>query len=143
MAGLTDTVGVLCVEDNPQVAEALRIKFNAESGYLWRGWLPNADRLVETTKRLCPSIVLLDLDMPGRNPFEALAELSRLCPDSRVVILSGHVRRDFIERALESGAWGYVSKNDNEDEILRAIERVVRGEIAFSPEAAQIYNQAE
>lgn len=135
-------VGVLCVEDNLQVAEALRIQFESEPGYAWKGWLPDADHMVETAEAVGPAIVVLDLDMPGRSPFHALAELSRLCPNCRAVILSGHVRRDLIDRALQAGAWGYVSKNDDDRAVFRVIERVLNGEIAFSPEVDRAYNHS-
>ncbi len=137
----TEDVGVLCVEDNPHVAEALRIKLSAEPGYVWKGWRRDASGLVKAVETLGPSVVLLDLDMPGPNAFDALAELSRSCEQCRTVIVSGHVRRDYIERALQAGAWGYASKNDDEEEILRVIGLVAHGEIAFSPEVGQVFNQ--
>jgi DNA-binding NarL/FixJ family response regulator len=127
-------IGVLCVDDNEHVAVALRLKFMAAGEFQWRGWLPSAAGLVAAAEREAPRVVLLDIDMPGPDPFEALAQIADRCPETRVVVFSGHVRRDLIDRALETGAWGYVSKNDGEDALLDAVRRVVAGELGLSPE---------
>ncbi|MBY0262722.1 MAG: response regulator transcription factor, partial [Phycisphaerales bacterium] len=131
---------VLCVDDNPHVAEALRVKLARAFDMQWQGWLSSADELVATAERQCPTIVLLDVDMPGKDPFAALGELVERCPAVKVVVFSGHVRQELIDRALEAGAWGYVSKNDGEDELLRVIRAVADGEVALSPEVRSTYD---
>ncbi|CAG0982830.1 Putative transcriptional regulator [Phycisphaerales bacterium] len=128
-------VSVLCVDDNPEVAEALKLRLSREKRFRWVGWLPQANDLLDATRLHGPTLVLLDLDMPGVDPFEAMASLSRECPDTRVVVFTGHVRLDFIDRALEAGAWGFASKNDGEGELLRLLSAVAAGEVAFTPEA--------
>lgn len=133
-------IGILCVEDNTEVAQTLRMKFDAIEGFDWRGWLPNADELISTAKRLSPRVVVLDLDMPGKNPLEALAELRTACPDTRVVVFTGHVGRDLVDRALDAGAWGYVSKNDGEDALVHAVRQVHSGELGLSPEVQSLCN---
>lgn len=135
-------ISVLCVDDNEDVAHALRIKLRIVGGFDWRGWLPDADDLVSVAREKCPDIVLLDIDMPGANPFERLADLSAVCPDIRVIMFSGHVRRELVDRAVESGAWGYVSKNDGEDALVEAICSVTVGEFALSPEVRRACDRA-
>jgi DNA-binding NarL/FixJ family response regulator len=134
MPATNKPISILCVDDNEHVADALRLKFTASGGFQWRGWLPDAGQLVSTALRDPPSIVLLDLDMPGADPFDALADLAARCPQCRVIIFSGHVRRELIDRALDAGAWGYVSKNDGEEALLAAVLLVASGELALSPE---------
>lgn len=56
-------------------------------------------------------------------------------PSVRVIVFSGHCGRTLIERALDGGAWGYVSKNDGEGALFDAIERAMRGEVVLSQEA--------
>jgi two-component system invasion response regulator UvrY len=134
MVGQDRNISVLCVDDNEPLAQALRLKFGRTGGFEWLGWLPDADDLVRRAECDCPSVVLLDIDMPGRDPFDAVAELTVRCPQTRVVVFSGHVRRELIDRALESGAWGYVSKNDGEEALIRAVFQVMSGELVLSPE---------
>jgi CheY-like chemotaxis protein len=133
-------VGVLCVDDNVQVAEALQVSLFLAGGFIWKGWLPSADGLVETVERERPDILILDVDMPGRHPFDALRELVERCPDVRTVMFSGHVRRELIEQAFDAGAWGYVSKSDGEQSLLRAVRQIAAGELALSPEARAAYD---
>lgn len=135
-----ENLGILCVDDNPLVADALRTKLSRIDGFTWRGWLSSADGLVERAQQDCPAIVLLDIDMPGKNPFEALEELCERCPTARVVVFSGHVRRELIERAVDAGAWGYVSKNDGENALVEVLRRVAADEFALSREARLVYD---
>ncbi len=128
------TIGVLCVDDNEHVAEALRVKLRIIGGFEWKGWLADADELVEAVEELCPDVVLLDIDMPGADPFVQLGSVSELCPDTRVLMFSGHVRRELVDKAIEGGAWGYVSKNDGEDALVAAICAVAAGQFILSPE---------
>lgn len=131
---------VLCVDDSPMVADALRAKLSRTAGFAWKGWLPEATQLITTIlDQGCPDIVLLDVDMPGKDPFKALAELVETCSSIRVVIFSGHVRRELIDRAVECGAWGYVSKNDGEESLISVLRSVARDEFALSPEASRIF----
>jgi DNA-binding NarL/FixJ family response regulator len=133
-------VTVLSVEDNPEVAEAIGAKLGRVEGFRWIGALPNADELVARVERERPAIVLLDIDMPGRDPFEALADLAERCPESRAVLFTGHVGRELIDRGLDSGAWGYVSKNDGEEALVATLRKVAAGEFALSPEARRSYD---
>jgi DNA-binding NarL/FixJ family response regulator len=81
-------------------------------------------------------VVLLDLDMPGPNPIEVLRELTVQSPDVRVIVLSGHVRRELIDRAIEAGAYGYLSKNDDGGVLVDSIRAVARGEFVLGQGSA-------
>ncbi|MDX2132374.1 MAG: response regulator transcription factor [Planctomycetota bacterium] len=135
-----EVISVLCVDDNQFVVEAIAMKLSRTKGFSWKGELSRADTLTETVVRDCPSLVLLDIDMPGRDPFEAIKDLVAHCPSTRVVVFSGHVRRDLVERAVDVGVWGYVSKNDGEDELLAVLRRVSNAEFALSPEVQRVYH---
>jgi len=132
-------IRVLCVDDNPLVADGVRIRLQLEGeggataapSFQWVGHMQNADGLVETVKRTQPHVVLLDIDMPGKDAMAALAELAEAAPDVRTIILSGYSREDYLDRAVEAGAWGYISKNDAPEQIVEAVRRVMRGQFAF------------
>lgn len=132
--------GILCVDDNALVAEALRHKLSRTPGFEWRGWLPDADALVQRAADDCPELILLDLDMPGRDPFDALAEVVELCPKVKTVVFSGHVRKDLIDRAIDSGAWGYIAKSDGEEALIDALRQIVAGEFTMSPEVRRTWS---
>jgi two-component system response regulator DesR len=125
-------IRILCVDDNEDVIDALRLLVSREPGLEWAGWVPNAGELLAEAQACRPDIVLLDVDMPGRDPFEGVAGLVAACPDVRVIMLSGHVRNDLVNRAIAAGAWGYVAKGDGQRAMLEVITQVANGEFALS-----------
>jgi len=127
-------IKVLCVDDNDLLVEAIEINLKLTGRFQWLRRLRSADRLVSRARKDRPDVVLLDIDMPGADPLIVLEELTRACPDVRVLMLSGLVRRDLIERAIDAGAWGYLSKGDGAL-LISAIERVANGEFVMGPEA--------
>lgn len=129
-----NNVPVFCVDDNLQVADALRIKLSRVGGFTWKGWASDADSLRSLLHDIVFAIVILDLDMPGRDPLDVTRELQVQYPEIRVVIFSGHVRKELIDEAVMAGAWGYVSKSDGEQALIDALHMVAEGEFAFSPE---------
>lgn len=135
----TALIKIVCVDDNPAVTSALESLLSVEKGFAWKGALANADELIQYCVNDQPDLVLLDMDMPGRNPLDAMVELVAACPGTRGLMFSGHVGRELIERSLNAGAWGYVSKNDGQDELLRALRKVAGGELGLSPEARVAY----
>ena len=130
-------IRVLCVDDHSFLIEGLRARFEVEPDIECVGSLPTAERLVAEAKRLEPDIVLLDIEMPGPDSFEATDELRRQCPDTRTIILSAYVRDHYISAALEAGAWGYFSKGDETRSMIAGIRKVAGGELAFSPKVQE------
>lgn len=138
-------IRVLCVDDNKQVGEAIeRAVKQAVPDLEFVGWVASADGLLEHVKRAEPDVVLLDVDMPGADPITALGEMSSLHPPpaARVVMLSGHVLPQHINRAIEAGAWGYISKNQPMEAVLDAVRRVHAGDFVLSPEVQMVLDRA-
>ena len=133
---------VFCTDDNSLVTEAVRLNIEQEPGFQWVGSAGTADEMLVKAEGIHeaqrPDIVLLDIDMPGSDPFEAIGRLQQICPEARVLMYSGLVRRDWIERAMESGAWGYVAKSDGKQALLAAMRAAMADQFALSPEAERI-----
>ena len=140
----TRPMRVFCTDDNTMITEAVRLQIEREPGFRWVGSAGNADEMLVKAKenrmeQLCPDIVLLDIDMPGRDPFGAIDELHGICPGARVLMYSGLVRRDWVERAMESGAWGYVAKSDGQQALVNAMRTALADEFALSPEVQRVF----
>jgi len=125
---------VLCVDDHAFLVEGLRARFALEPDLEYVGWLPSADDLLAEVERARPDVVLLDIEMPGPDSFEAMEDLRRRFPDIRTIILSAYVRDRYLESAVEAGAWGYLSKGDHPGNIVAGIRKVLQGDFALSPE---------
>lgn len=126
-------VRVLCVDDHPALAEGVRARLALEPDLEYVGGLTSADDLIGQAREQRPDVVLLDIAMPGTDPFAATADLQRHFPDVRVVFLTAKVRDHYMDAAFRAGAWGYLYKGDDLDEIVAAIKRVARGEYVLSP----------
>lgn len=126
-----DGIRVLCVDDHPVIAEGLRAQFDIDHGIHLVGRLRTAARLIPEVSRLRPHAVLLDIEMPGPDAFEACDRLRRGHPEVRVVVLSAHIRDSYISAAFKAGASGYFAKSDELDDIVAGIR-----EAALSPGGA-------
>lgn len=134
-----DPIRVLCVDDNDFIAEAIMRSMRPHAEFSWMGWLPNTEGLKEMVLRDPPGVIVMDVDMPGENVFDVVAALAAARPEARVLMLSGHARRDLVDRAVSAGAWGYVSKDEDLAVILEAIRKVAAGHFALSPETERVY----
>lgn len=127
------TIRILCVDDHAFLVDGLRARFELESDMECIGRLSSAAGLLNEARKHKPDIVLLDIEMPGPDPFEAADDLHRQSPETKTVFLSAFVRDHYISSAIDSGAWGYFSKSDDPDAIVDGIRKVMRGEFCFGP----------
>ncbi len=125
----TSITSVLVVDDHEDMAVTLKVLIDGEPGMQCCGHLNCADRLIHAIGEQKPSIVLLDLTMPGRAPLEALAEAAAAFPATRIVVLSGQDDPDLVDRAVNYGAWGFICKRGDPRTILNAIRIVASGEV--------------
>jgi DNA-binding NarL/FixJ family response regulator len=124
---------VLCVDDHPVLVEGIRARLKLEPTLELVGELASADNLVTEVKKHTPDIVLMDVAMPGLDPFAAATDLRRQCPEAKIVFLSAHIRDHYLDAAFQAGAWGYLYKGDDIEDIVQAIQRVAKGAYVFSP----------
>lgn len=90
-----------------------------------------------------PDLVLLDIGMPGMSSFEAGRLIEEHCPGSRIVYLTMHEDKEYVQQALRSGASGYLLKDTPTPLLLRALRDVRRGERSWSPQIlAQLRDDA-
>ncbi|MFT3684117.1 MAG: response regulator transcription factor [Phycisphaerales bacterium] len=134
---------VLCVDDNVMLGKALGRCIGGEPTLRWLGAVSDGAEVVGTVERLRPSVILMDIDMPGVDTFGIVQRLASVAPDTRVIMLSGHVDRDYLRRALDSGAWGYLSKAEETQVLIDGIHRVTKGEIVLGKEIEALQRSAD
>jgi two-component system nitrate/nitrite response regulator NarL len=96
------------------------------------GEASNGREAVEQCRLLQPQVAILDTSMPILSGIEATRELVRLCPNTRVLMLSDTIASAFVRESLQAGAKGYLPKTDTADELAEAIYMVSRGKTYVS-----------
>lgn len=93
----------------------------------------SGEEAVRETVKLSPSVVLMDIGMPGVNGLEATREIRKQAPKVQVLMLTMHDREDYLFQALRAGAAGYVLKGADVQDLLYAIRSVNGGEVYLYP----------
>ncbi len=127
---------VLICDDHTLVRAGLRRLLESFADIEVVAEASSADEAVLRTREALPHIVLLDLSMPGRSGFDALAELRRTAPDSAVVIMSMHDDALHVREALARGAMGFVVKEAAPAELEIAIRAAAAGRTYLSPQVS-------
>jgi DNA-binding NarL/FixJ family response regulator len=129
-------VKILIVDDHPIVRSGLRRLLTAEPGIEVRE-AANGREALSVFREQQPTLVILDLNLPGIGGLEVLPRLKAVDPDARILVLSMHDDQIHVTRALQAGAAGYVSKNAPAEELLEAIRRVAGGHTYIEHEIAE------
>lgn len=127
-------VRVLICDDHTLVRAGLRRLVDSFDGIEVVGEASNADEVVQRSRQMLPDVVLLDVSMPGRSGFDALAELRENQPDTSVVIMSMHDDSLHVREAMQRGASGFVVKEAAPAELEVAIRAAAAGRTFLSPQ---------
>ena len=130
-------ISVLLVDDHRLIRAGLRgildqhrdISVVAEAG--------TGEQALQLLNRLRPNVVLMDLSMPGRGGLETTRRIVRQYPDIGVIALSVHSDELYPARVLEAGAMGYLTKDCEPEEIIKAVQRVHSGELHIESRIAR------
>jgi DNA-binding NarL/FixJ family response regulator len=131
---MTRSIRILIVDDHALVRESLASRLSAEPDLEVVGTAPNADHTMRQVRETSPDVVLLDIDMPGLNCFDAASRLTRSHPDVHILYLSAFWNDRYIEQALATNASGYLTKLEPPSKVITAIRKIAEGDIVFSQE---------
>lgn len=125
-------INILLVDDHLLVRNGLRSLLESEPGFTVVGEGTNGQEGVDLTLELKPDILIIDVRMPVMNGIDAVAELTKIGTATRSIILSMHDSEEYILKAISAGASGYLLKDTNKDEFVKAITSVFNGGKYFS-----------
>jgi two-component system invasion response regulator UvrY len=115
---------ILCVDDQPGFLWVLRSVLDHEADMQCVGCIESCDRLIEDIRASGAEVVLLDATMPGKDPVVAMQELAVELPQIKTIFYSGYDDQAFVDRLMNAGAWGFVSKADETETILSVVREV-------------------
>jgi two-component system, NarL family, response regulator LiaR len=130
---VSDRIRVLLVDDHRMFGEALTRLLELDHDVDMLGALQRAEDALEFCREHKPDVVLMDLDLPGKDGIEATRLLKDISPETKVVIITALQQPEVVARAIEAGACGYVLKTRAPDELVSVIRRAASGEIVMSP----------
>lgn len=122
------SIRILLVDDHTLIREAVKGLLKENSSFEIVGEAHNGEEAVVLCRQLLPDVVLMDLNMPGIGGLEATSKILRASPDTKVLVLTMRDDLLFSKRVLQAGAAGYLTKNAEVAEIIRAIRLVHRGQ---------------
>jgi DNA-binding NarL/FixJ family response regulator len=131
------SVRVLLVDDHALVRSGLQTTLEKDSRVQVIGGAANGAEGVEMARALRPDIVLMDIQMPVLNGIEATKQIVREIPETRVIMLTMYQEENQELAALRVGALGYVHKDSNPEDLLRAVHAVAQGDPFLSPQSTR------
>jgi len=130
---VADEITCLIVDDHEVVREGLRLALSRSPHIRVIGEASDGATAIALAERRKPDVVVMDVRMPGMDGLEATKALTQKMPEAAVLIFTAFSERSLLARGLESGAKGYILKEAPHETLVRAIEKVARGEGYVDP----------
>ena len=127
------SIKIILADDHQLFREGLRALLEEESDMEVLAEAENGRTAVELTSQVHPDVVVMDISMPDLNGMEAARQIAQREPKTKVVALSMHSDKRFVEGMLKAGASGYLLKDSTHEELVQAIRVAVAGQTYLSP----------
>jgi DNA-binding NarL/FixJ family response regulator len=131
MAG--EKKSIVIAEDHTILREGLRALISSNPDFDVVAEAGDGHEAVKCVERIKPNLVLMDLSMPRMNGMEAIREIRKRIPDTKIVVLTIHDTEEYILETIKTGANGYVLKDATHNELMMALNTVLDGRRYISP----------
>ena len=130
-------IRLLIADDHRVYREGIRVLLHDVEEIEVIGEAADGDQTVLQAERLQPDVILMDLKMPGTNGIEATRRIAARSPQIGILVLTMYDDDESVFSAMRAGARGYLLKDADQVDLLRAVHAVSRGEAIFSPTVAR------
>jgi DNA-binding NarL/FixJ family response regulator len=120
-------ITVIIADDHAILRDGLRYLLEAAGDIQILSMASNGQEAVEQATLHCPDVIVMDISMPVMSGIEATRHICKACEHTKVAILSMHHTTEYIQRALEAGAAGYLLKDSAGMELVAAIRALNNG----------------
>ncbi|MEM9064236.1 MAG: response regulator transcription factor [Planctomycetota bacterium] len=124
-------IRVVIADDHALIRDGLKSFLSSRGGFEVVGEADNGDTTWEVVANQTPDVLVLDVDMPGREVFGLCRQLAKELPGTAVLFLSAYGRDRYIEAAREAGAAGFMTKSEPADRVAAALRTVAKGDTVF------------
>jgi DNA-binding NarL/FixJ family response regulator len=129
-------ITVILADDHAILRDGLRFLLEAAGDIQILSTAANGQEAVEQATLHCPDVIVMDISMPVMSGIEATRHICKVCEHTKVAILSMHHTTEYVQRALEAGAVGYLLKDSAGAELVAAIRTVNSGKRYISKSVA-------
>jgi NarL family two-component system response regulator LiaR len=129
-------IGVLIVDDHQMVRQGLRFLLEQEDGIQVIGEAADGPSAIQAVRALAPTVVLLDLFLPGQDGLSVLTQLKHDRPATEVLMLTSSQDDQHLLAAIRAGALAYLPKTAGVDQVVTAVRAAARGESVLEPRIA-------
>ena len=130
---MSDPVRILLADDHTLVRAGVRRILEAQPGITVAGEVSDGDAALDFLRAEPVDVLVLDLTMPGTDGFEVLRQVKVTLPGMKVLVLTMHADAEYVARAVQDGADGYLLKDSAVQDLVAAIEAVQAGRAYYSP----------
>lgn len=130
------TIKVILADDHTIVRQGLRLLLDREEGITVIAEADNGRTALQLVKDLSPDLVVMDISMPEMNGIEATRRILSESPSTRVLALSMHSDRRFVDEVMKAGATGFILKDCAKDELVKAIRLIADSSSYIAPVVA-------
>jgi DNA-binding NarL/FixJ family response regulator len=124
---MENMVNIILADDHKIIRDGIKAFLREDADINVIGEASNGNELLKTLSEVKPDVVLMDINMPEMDGFEATKAIKEQFPDIKVLILSMLDHENYVQKMLDAGAMGYTLKNTGKDELLYAIKMVAEG----------------
>src|SRR4030043_2100718 len=134
---MTPKYRIVIAEDHPILREGLRSLLPSHPSFEIVGEAEDGREAIRCAEKLKPRLILTDLSMPRMNGMEAIKEIKKRSPETKVLVLTVHKAEEYILATFRAGADGYLLKDSTHAELVMAVKKVLSGKQYISPEISE------
>ena len=127
---------ILIVDDHPFFREGVKSLLAKQSTYRVAGEAGSGEEGLKKAKEIRPDLVIMDIGLPDVSGIDITRSIREILAETRVVILSMHLKIEYITKAFQAGATGYITKESATERLLECLESVSKGEYFMDPSLA-------
>ena len=134
---MSQKVRIVIAEDHTILREGLRSLLSSNPSFEIVGEAEDGREAIKCVEKFKPDLIITDLSMPRMNGMEAIKEIKRESPTTKVLVLTVHRAEEYILATFRAGADGYLLKDSTHAELVMAVKKVLSGKHYISPEISE------
>ncbi len=128
---------ILIIDDHPLFREGIKTIIQGDSRYEVIGEAGNASQGLKLVEKLKPDLAVVDISLPDTSGFDLIRDMQKYSLDIPILVLSMHSRVDYIVKAFQAGAKGYLTKESASDMLINGIEHTLKGDYFMDTSVSQ------